>query len=172
MRDYQKRAESSKGRIMALQSKLEIREEELRKLRSHYFEMEEEWNKIKQECQECQDYMDNFTVQINSKITELDIEREELQRARDKLARLEAMVRILERNNEALRTSNEVIIVDNTVFHDKIRHMTKQVEQATRCAERLQQQATQVGNDTVKYREYMGAINSFIGDLANKGNAF
>jgi len=134
--------------------------------------MEEEWNKIKQECQECQDYMDNFTVQINSKITELDIEREELQRARDKLARLEAMVRILERNNEALRTSNEVIIVDNTVFHDKIRHMTKQVEQATRCAERLQQQATQVGNDTVKYREYMGAINSFIGDLANKGNAF
>jgi hypothetical protein len=33
---------------------------------------------------------------------------------------------------------------------------------------RLQQQATQVGNDASKYREYMGAITSFIGDLANR----
>jgi chromosome segregation ATPase len=73
-----KRAKSSKGRIVALQSELEIREEELRELRSHYFEMEEELSKIKQERQECQDYMDNFAVQINSKIVELDIEREEL----------------------------------------------------------------------------------------------
>jgi DNA topoisomerase IA len=40
--------------------------------------MEEELRKIKQERQECQDYMDNFAVQINSKIVELDIEREEL----------------------------------------------------------------------------------------------
>ena len=120
-----KRAKSSKGRIVALQSELEIREEELRELRSHYFEMEEELRKIKQERQECQDYMDNFAVQINSKIVELDIEREDLQRARDKLAWSEAMVRMLERNNEALGASNEVIIVDNIVFHDKIRHMTK-----------------------------------------------
>ena len=82
--------------------------------------------------------MDNFVVQINSKITELDIDREELQRARDKWARSEVMVRILERNNEALGANNEVIIVDNTVFHDKIRHMTKQVEQAGHCMERLQ----------------------------------
>ena len=79
---------------------------------------------------------------------------------------------MLERNNEALGASTEVIITDNTVFHDKIRYMTKQVEQAARCAERLQQQATQVGNDASKYREYMGAITSFIGDLANRENAF
>ena len=46
MSDYQKRAESSKGRMMALRSEIEIREEELR---SHYFEMEEELNKAKQE---------------------------------------------------------------------------------------------------------------------------
>ena len=63
---------------MALQSEIEIREEELRELRSHYFEMEEELSKIKQERQECQDYMNSFAVQINSKIAELDIEREEL----------------------------------------------------------------------------------------------
>jgi len=56
---------------------------------------------------------------------------------RDKLARSEDMVRVLERSNESLGTSNEVIIADNTVFHDKIRHMTKQVEQAARYAERL-----------------------------------
>jgi chromosome segregation ATPase len=172
MRDYQKRAESSKGRMMALQSEIEIREGELRELRSHYFEMEEELSKAKQERQECQDYMDSFAVQINSKIAELDIEKEELQRVRDKLARSEDMVRVLERSNESLGASNEVIIADNTVFHDKIRHMTKQVEQAARYAERLQQQATQVGNNASKYQEYMGAITSFIGDLANRGNAF
>ena len=78
MRDYQKRVESSNGWIIVLQSELEIREEELRELRSYYFEMEEELNKIKQECRECQNYMDNFAVQINSKIVDLDIEREEL----------------------------------------------------------------------------------------------
>jgi predicted nucleic acid-binding Zn-ribbon protein len=78
MRDYQKRVESSKGRIRALQSEIEIQEEELRELRSHYFEMEEELSKIKQEHQECYDYMNIFAVQINSKIAELDIEREEL----------------------------------------------------------------------------------------------
>jgi len=172
MRDYQKRAESSKGRRIALQSELKIREEELRELRSHYFEMEEGLNEIKQECQECQDYIDNFAVQINSKIVKLDIEREELQRATDKVARLEAMVRILERSNEALGNNNELIIADNTLFHDKIRCMTKQVEQVTRYAEKLHQQDTQVGNDVTKYREYMGAVISFIGDLANGGNAF
>ncbi|XP_061965308.1 uncharacterized protein LOC133689466 [Populus nigra] len=139
MRDYQKRAESSKGRMMALQSEIEIREEELKEMRSHYFEMEEELSKAKQERQECQDYIDSFTVQINSKIAELDLEKEELQRVRDKLARSEDMVRVLERSNEALGASNEVIIADNTVFHDKIRHITKQVEQAACYAERLQQ---------------------------------
>jgi chromosome segregation ATPase len=172
MRDYQKRAESSKGQRIALQSELKIREEELRKLRSRYFEMEEGFNEIKQERQECQDYIDSFVVQINSKIAELDIEREELQRATNKVARLEAMVRILERSNEALGNNNEVIITDNTLFHDKIRCMTKQVEQVTRYAERLHQQATQVGNDVTKYQEYIGAVISFIGDLANGGNAF
>jgi septal ring factor EnvC (AmiA/AmiB activator) len=63
MRDYQKRAESSKGQRVALQSELKIREEELRELRSHYFKMKEGLNKIKQECQECQDYIDSFAVQ-------------------------------------------------------------------------------------------------------------
>ena len=50
--------------------------------------------------------------------------------------------------------------------------MSKQVEQVARYAERLQQQATQVGDDASKYREYMGAIACFIEDLANKRNAF
>ena len=172
MRDYQKRAESSKGRMRALQSEIEVREEELRELRSHYFEMEEEMSKAKQERQECQDYMDSFAVQINSKIAELDIEKEELQRTRDKLAQSEGMVRVLERSNEALGASNEAIIEDNTVFHAKIRHMEKQVEQVARYAERLQQQATQVGNDASKYREYMGVMACLIGDLANRGNVF
>jgi DNA repair ATPase RecN len=100
--------------------------------------MEEKLNKIKQERQECQDYIDNFSVQINSKIVELDIKREELQKAKAKLIRLETMVQVLERSNEALGTNNEVIITDNILFHDKIRHMTKQVEQVVCYAEKLQ----------------------------------
>ena len=47
-------------------------------MRSHYFEMEEDLSKAKQKRQECQDYMDSFAVQINSKIAELDIEKEEM----------------------------------------------------------------------------------------------
>ena len=30
---------------------------------------------------------------------------------------------MLERNNKALGANNEVIIIDNVVFHDKIRHV-------------------------------------------------
>jgi prefoldin subunit 5 len=82
------------------------------------------------------------------------------------------MVQVLERSNEALGAINKVIIADNTLFQDKIRHMTRQVEQVARYAERLQQQATQVRNNAAKYREYMGTITSFIRDLANRGNAF
>ena len=83
------------------------------------------------------------------------------------MTQLEVMVRVLEISNEALGNNNEVIIANNTLFHDKIRCMIKQVEQVTRYAERLHQQATQIGNDVTKYREYMGAVISFIGDLAN-----
>ena len=54
------------------------------------------------------------------------------------MAQSEDMVRVLERSNEALGASNEAIIGDNTVFHDKIRHMSKQVEYVARYAERLQ----------------------------------
>ena len=77
----------------------------------------------------------------------------------------------MDRSNKALGASNEAIIAYNT-FHDRIRHTSKQVEQVARYAERLQQQATQVGNDASKYREYMGAMACFIGDLANRGNVF
>ena len=63
---------------MVLQFELEIQEEELKELRSHYFEIKEQLIRIKQECQECQDCIDNFAVIINSKIIELDIEREKL----------------------------------------------------------------------------------------------
>jgi UDP-N-acetylglucosamine transferase subunit ALG13 len=40
--------------------------------------MEEDLIRIKQERKKYQDYVDNFEIQINSKIVELDIEREEL----------------------------------------------------------------------------------------------
>jgi UDP-N-acetylglucosamine transferase subunit ALG13 len=40
--------------------------------------MEEDLIRIKQERKKYQDYVDNFEVQINSKIVELYIEREEL----------------------------------------------------------------------------------------------
>jgi len=49
---------------------------------------------------------------MNSKIAELDIKREELQRVRATLALLETLVQTLERSNEALGASNEVIITN------------------------------------------------------------
>jgi hypothetical protein len=55
-----------------------------------------------------------ITVQINSKVAELDIEREELQRVMVKVAQLEITTRVLERSNKALVTNNEVLIIDNT----------------------------------------------------------
>jgi hypothetical protein len=56
-----------------------------------------------------------------------------------KVTQLETIVRVLERSNESLSTSNWVLIADNTLFHDKIRQMIKQIEQVTHHAERLQQ---------------------------------
>jgi len=68
-----------------------------------------------------------------------------------KLVLLETMVQALERSNEAVGASNEVIITNKTLLHDKLRDMTKQVEQVDRYAERMQQQATQVGNSATMY---------------------
>jgi hypothetical protein len=39
---------------------------------------------------------------------------------------------MLERNNDALAFSNGVLVTDNILFHDKIRQMTRQVEQVIR----------------------------------------
>ena len=127
---------------MVLQSKLEIQQKELRELRGQYLEMEEELIRSKQEYQRCQDYIDIFEVQINSKIVELDIEREELQIAMAKVTELENTIQMLERDNKALDSSNGVLVIDNTLFHDKIRQMTRQIKQVVHQAERLQQQAT------------------------------
>jgi len=124
---------------MVLKSELEIQEEELKALRSHYFEMNKELIRTKQEHKGYQDYIDSFIVQINSKKAELDIEREELRRAMANVAQLETMVRVLEKSNETLATSNKVLITDNTLFHDKKRQMTKQIEQVARHTERVQQ---------------------------------
>jgi len=112
---------------MVLKSELEIREKELKALRSHYFEMKKELIRTRKKHQGYQDYIDSFVVQINSKKAELDIEREELRRAMAKVAQLETMVRVLEKSNETLATSNKVLITDNTLFHDKKRRMTKQI---------------------------------------------
>ena len=49
------------------------------------------------------------------------------------------MVRVLEKSNEILATSNKVLITYNTLFHDKERQMTKQIEQVARHTERVQQ---------------------------------
>jgi hypothetical protein len=56
-----------------------------------------------------------------------------------KVAQLETMVRVLEKSNETLATSNKVLITYNTLFHDKERQMTKQIEQVARHTERVQQ---------------------------------
>lgn len=91
------------------------------------------------EHQGCQDYIYNFDIQINFKIAELGIEREDLQTTMAKVAPLKTTIRVLERSNKALATSNRVLITNNILFHEKIRQMTKKIEQVARYAERLQQ---------------------------------
>ena len=116
---------------MILQSELEIQE---KRLRRHYGEIEKELHELKQVRPECQD-IDSFTIQMNSKIAELDIEREELLRVRTTLTLFETMVRTLERSNEALRASNEVIITDNALLHAKIRHDETDWASGSLCGE-------------------------------------
>jgi hypothetical protein len=67
MKDYQKRAKFSKGQIMVLQSKLKIREEELKELRSHYFEIEKKLIRTKQKHQGCEDYIDRLRFKLTLK---------------------------------------------------------------------------------------------------------
>jgi len=78
---------------------LEIQEEELIELKGQCLKIEKELSRFKRELHECQDYIDSFKVQINSKIVELNIEKEELQQAITKITRLENIIQMLERNN-------------------------------------------------------------------------
>jgi predicted transcriptional regulator len=56
-----------------------------------------------------------------------------------KVTELENTIQMLERDNKALDSSNGVLVIDNTLFHDKIRQMTRQIKQVVHQAERLQQ---------------------------------
>jgi hypothetical protein len=56
-----------------------------------------------------------------------------------KVTELENTIQMLERDNKALDSSNSVLVIDNTLFHDKIRQMTRQIKQVVHQAERLQQ---------------------------------
>jgi chromosome segregation ATPase len=110
---------------MVAHTKLEIQEEELTELKGQCLKREKELSRFKRHLHECQDYIDSFKVQINFKIVELDIEKEELQRVITKITHLENTIQMLERDNEALASSNGVIITDKALFHDKIRQMTR-----------------------------------------------
>jgi chromosome segregation ATPase len=78
---------------------LEIQEEELIELKGQCLKIEKELSRFKRELHECQDYIDSFKAHINSKIVELNIEKEELRRAITKITRLENIIQMLERNN-------------------------------------------------------------------------
>jgi predicted transcriptional regulator len=56
-----------------------------------------------------------------------------------KVTELENTIQMLERDNKVLDSSNGVLVIDNTLFHDKIRQMTRQIKQVVHQAERLQQ---------------------------------
>lgn len=131
--------------------------------------MEEDLIRIKQERKKCQDYIDKFEVQNNSKIVKLDIEREELWRAMAKVAYLETIVRVRERSNEALATSNKVLIANNTLFHDKKRQMIKQIEQMIKgCNNRLPRLEIMLRNTENTWVPSL----FFFRNITNRGDAF
>jgi chromosome segregation ATPase len=61
---------------------------------------------MQEQFEEWQDYISSLDVQLNTKVAELDIEKEELQRARKQIQQMEKMVQILKTNNESLVASN------------------------------------------------------------------
>lgn len=69
MREYQNRANTSIDRVFTIQYELEFYVEKVKTMKEQF----EEW----------QDHIGSFDVQLNTKIDELDIEREELQRAKN-----------------------------------------------------------------------------------------
>jgi len=73
--------EYGKEQLMVMQFELEIQEEELMELKDQYFKMRKVLNRSStsmKERYECQDYIDTFEIQINSKIIEINIERKEM----------------------------------------------------------------------------------------------
>jgi chromosome segregation ATPase len=57
-----------RDRVSTIQSELEFHEEKVKKMKEQF----KEWKK----------YIDSFNVQLNKKIDEIDIEKNELQRAK------------------------------------------------------------------------------------------
>ena len=65
-------------RVFIVQIELEIQEEELNKLKWQYQKADEELSELLQKFEEWKDHINRFNVQINMKITELEIEQKEL----------------------------------------------------------------------------------------------
>jgi len=73
--------EYGKEQLMVMQFELETQEEELIELKDQYFKMRKVLNRSNtsmKERHEFQDYIDCFEFQINCKIIEINIKREEL----------------------------------------------------------------------------------------------
>jgi Asp-tRNA(Asn)/Glu-tRNA(Gln) amidotransferase C subunit len=64
MKEYLDRINGMRNWVSMIQAELESREEEAKKMQEQF----EEW----------QDYISNLDVQLNTKVAELDIEKEEL----------------------------------------------------------------------------------------------
>jgi chromosome segregation ATPase len=71
MKGYLDKINGMRNRVSVIQAELESQEEEAKRMQEQF----EEW----------QDYMSSLDVQLNTKVAELDIEKEELQRARKQI---------------------------------------------------------------------------------------
>jgi predicted RNase H-like nuclease (RuvC/YqgF family) len=108
----------------------------------------------------------------NGKTAELDIEKEELQRARKQIQQLEKIVQILEKNNESLAASNGTLLQDNTLFHYKIEQIDRLIDMVAPKANELRVKASRIGNNRHRYEEYLNEVSSFIRNVANRGITF
>lgn len=78
IREYQDKVNALMDRVFIVQIELEIQEEELNKLKWQYQKADEELSELLQKFEEWKDHINRFNVQINMKITELEIEQKEL----------------------------------------------------------------------------------------------
>ena len=82
------------------------------------------------------------------------------------------MVQILEKNNESLAANNGTLLQDNTLFHYKIEQTDRLIDMVARKEIELRVKVSRIGNNRLRYEEYLNEVSYVIRNVANRGVIF